>query len=344
MKIAPRDITATLAQPSPKYLCYFFHGPDIGMMRERALHIASQIVSDLDDPFQSVSLRGDEVKSDPARLIDEITALPVFGDERLVRLRGTGTEMTEAVKQAIPLLKQGARLIIEASDTTTKHAIVKFCDSEPAIASIGCYADEDKDIGQLARTIFAQDNIRIDQDAMQLLVSRLGGDRLASRSEIDKLAIMAGPNGTLSADDIDIALGDSSAQAIDLFIKSIVTGDVPLLTQLLEKARQEDIAPIAIMRQLAFTFRQIFEASALIETGEAPQTAVGKLRPPVHFKSKPLITAAANRIGKQQALRFWQKIGAMELELKSGQIPDPYTHLGQGLLGLCLRLRGKSER
>ena len=342
MKIAPRDITATLAQPSAKYLCYFFHGPDIGLMRERSLHIASQIVSNLDDPFQSVFLRGDEVKADPARLIDEITALPVFGDERLVRLRGIASEMTEAVKQAIPFLKQGARLIIEASDTTTKHAIVKFCDGEPIIASIGCYADEDKDIGQLARTIFAKDAISIDQDALQLLVSRLGGDRLASRSEIEKLAIMAGPNGTLTSEDIDIALGDSSAQAIDLFMKSVLTGNVAQLTQLLEKARQEDIAPIAIMRQLATIFRQIFEASALIERGEAPQTAIGKLRPPVHFKSKPLLTAASRRIRKQQALQFWQKISAMEAELKSGNIPDPYTHLGQGLLGLCLRLRGKN--
>ena len=339
MKIAPRDIAATLAKPAPKYLCYFFHGADTGLMRERALSIAKQIVSDLDDPFQSVSLRGEEVKADPARLVDEVTALPVFGDERLVRLRGTGQEMLEAVKQAVPLLRTGTRLIIEASDTTTKHAIVKFCEGESQIASIGCYADEDKDIGQLARNIFAADNISIDQEAMQLLVSRLGGDRLASRSEIDKLAIMAGPNGQLSIDDIDEALGDSSSQAIDLFMKSVLTGDVALLAILLEKARQEDIAPIAIMRQLAFTMRQLYEASALVGRGESATAAIGRLRPPVHFKSKPLLTAAANRIAQANAMHYWQRLVEMEQELKSGRVPDPYTHLGQGLLGLCLRMR-----
>ena len=339
MKIAPRDIATTLAKPAPKYLCYFFHGADIGLMRERALSMAKQIVSDLDDPFQSVSLRGEQVKADPTRLVDEVTALPVFGDERLVRLRGTGAEMLEAVKKAVPLLKTGTRLIIEASDTTTKHAIVKFCEAENQVASIGCYADEGKDIGQLARTIFAADNISIDQPAMQLLVSRLGGDRLASRSEIDKLAIMAGPNGVLTEEDIDEALGDSSSQAIDLFMKSVLTGDVALLTILLEKARQEDIAPIAIMRQLASAFRQVFEASALVARGESATGAVGRLRPPVHFKSKPLITAAAGRIPQNSAMQFWQKIIEMERELKSGRMSDPYTHLGQGLLGLCLRLK-----
>ena len=338
MKIAPRDIAATLAKPAPKYLCYFFHGADIGLMRERALSMAKMIIPDLDDPFQSVSLRGDDIKGDAARLVDEVTALPVFGAERLVRLRGTGAEMLDAVKKAVPLLRTGTRLIIEASDTTTKHAIVKFCESEANVASIGCYTDEDKDIGQLARTIFALDNITIDQDAIQLLVSRLGSDRLASRSEIDKLAIMAGPNGRLTGDDIDEALGDSSSQAIDLFMKSILTGNVSQLTKLLEKARQEDIAPIAILRQLAFGMRQVFEAAALVERGESATIAVGRLRPPVHFKSKPLITASAGRVPKSQAMQYWQKIVEMEAELKSGRIPDPYTHLGQGLLGLCLRL------
>ena len=338
MKIAPRDIASTLAKPVPKYLCYFFHGADIGLMRERALTLAKQIVPDLDDPFQSVSLRGDEVKADPARLVDEVTALPVFGDERLVRLRGTGTEITDAVKKAVPLLKTGTRLIIEASDTTTRHTLVKFCEAEAQVASIGCYADEVKDIGQLAQAIFTKDNITIDRDAMQLLVSRLGGDRLASRSEIEKLALMAGPNGALSSNDIDEALGDSSAQAIDLFMKSVLAGDVKQLGLMLEKARQEDIAPIAILRQMAFGFRQIYEARALVDRGESATAAVGRLRPPVHFKSKPLITAAVNRIPSANGMQFWQKLIDMERELKSGRVPEPYTHLGQGLLGICLRL------
>ena len=339
MKISPRDIPAVIAKPHPKYLCYFFHGADLGLIRERATHMAKQIVSDLDDPFQSVLLNGEELKADPAKLADEVSSLPVFGDERLVRIRGTGTELLGAVKAAIPFLSQGCRLIIEASDTTTKHAIVKFCESEAQIASIGCYSDEDRDIGQLATAIFAKDNIAITKAGLALLVSRLGSDRLASRSEIDKLVLLAGPEGSLSEDDIDQALGDSSARATELLLTSLLTGDVTGLSVMLEKARQEDIAPIAIMRQLATSFRQIFEASAFVSQGESASGAIAKLRPPVHFKSKPLLTAAAGRLSKNAAMAYWQRLVSLESELKSGQMADPYTHLGQALLGLCLRLK-----
>ena len=342
MKISPRDIASVLAKPAPKYLCYFFHGADIGLMRERALHMAKQITPDLDDPFQSVSLRGQDIISDPARLSDEVTALAVFSQERLVRVRGTGQELVEAVKLAVPLLQTGSRLIIEASDTTTKHALVKFCEAQSTVASIGCYTDEDKDIGQLARSIFAKDNITIDHAALSLLISRLGGDRLASRSEIDKLALLAGPNGTLRHSDIDEALGDSSAQLIDNMLKSLLTGNVEQLAILMEKIRQEDISPIAILRPLAGHFRQLFEASAHISRGETAITAVGKLRPPVHFKAKPLVTATVQRLAKSVAMAHLQRLIELESDIKSGQISEPYTHMGQGLLGLCLRMRSKT--
>ena len=68
-------------------------------------------------------------------------------------------------------------------------------------------------------------------------------------------------------------------------------------------------------------------------------SAIGRLRPPVHLKTKPLFTAAVGRIPEMNALQFWQKLIHMEQELKSGHIPEPYTHLGQGLLGICLRLK-----
>ena len=55
------------------------------------------------------------------------------------------------------------------------------------------YQDDSRSLGDLARDIFAKDNIRIDTEAMALLLSRLGNDRAVSRREIEKLVLFAGP-------------------------------------------------------------------------------------------------------------------------------------------------------
>ena len=339
MKITPRDITHYCRAPSGDHLWFLLHGSDRGLMRERATQIARHFCQDLDDPFQSVTLQGSDVASDAARLSDEVGAYPVFGGERIVRLQGAGTEMLSAVKAALPLLQAGTRLIIEASDTTTRHALVKLAETEKQAASIGCYADESRDIGQLARDIFAKDTISISQDALGLLISRLGGDRMASRSEIEKLALHAGPNGQITSDDIEALLGDSSAQAIDLFMKTVISGDIVGLSPLLAKARQEEIAPILILRQMASLFRQIYEVRSLIEQGTPAANALSQLRPPVHFKMKPLLSRATSHLNSKNTLMMWDKIIKAEADLKSGQIGDVYAYMGQLLLGITLRLR-----
>ena len=344
MKIAPRDIGKLLAHPGQTYLCFLLHGADSGLIRERARQLAQHFCDDLDDPFKSVSLRGADIASDPARLADECGAIAIFGGDKLVRLQGSGTEMLSAVKQTLPTLSKGTILIIEASDTTTRHALVKLCEADSQTASIGCYADEDKDIGQLAQQIFAKDQINIDQEALILLTSRLGGDRMASRSEIEKLALMVGPQGHIHIEDVDEAIGDSSAQAIDLFVKSVLTGQVDSLTRLLEKARQEDIAPIAILRQFNMIFRQLYEVRCHIETGLPVAQAVSQLRPHLHFKTKPIMMSVAQIVRSDMVLGLWQRVIDCEADLKSGRIGDPHRFIGQTLLGFTLRLRPKKPR
>ena len=105
------------------------------------------------------------------------------------------------------------------------------------------------------------------------------------------------------------------------------------------KARQEEIAPILILRQMASLFRQIYEVRSLIEQGTPAANALSQLRPPVHFKMKPLLSRATSQLNSKNALMLWDKIIKAEADLKSGQIGDVYAHMGQLLLGITLRLR-----
>ena len=75
------------------------------------------------------------------------------------------------------------------------------------------------------------------------------------------------------------------------------------------------------------------------EKVEAVATAIGQLRPPIHFKAKPILSQAALRLSSATALAFWEKMTAIETEMKTGRTADPYSHLGQSLLGFCLRLK-----
>ena len=77
----------------------------------------------------------------------------------------------------------------------------------------------------------------------------MGSDHGSSRREIEKLALMAGPNGKLGAEEVHIALGDSISIAIDDIADALASGAVARLQKSLQKAWHEDAN--AIMKSCA---------------------------------------------------------------------------------------------
>src|SRR5258708_14126166 len=76
------EIRNFLARPArPIVLIY---GPDAGLVRERAEALVRKSVDDPKDPFQLARLDGDDLSSEPTRLLEEANTVPLFGGRRAV--------------------------------------------------------------------------------------------------------------------------------------------------------------------------------------------------------------------------------------------------------------------
>lgn len=339
MKIAARDVPSLLAHPDKRYQAYFLYGYDEGLIKERAHKIAAHFAENLDDPFAVTHLSGQDVADDKTSLPDSLNALPAFGGLRLVMLSGVGTEMTEAVKLAFEVLHDQARLIIQAREANTRHALVKLCDQHAACASIGCYPDDSRSLGDLAKEIFQRDNIKLDSDALALLLSRLGSDRAVSRQEIEKLALYAGPNNTLAMADVDRALGDSGLVVQDQITAALLSGNVQQFEQLYARSKQEGLAPISILRQILALFKGMLLARLAMDAGKSVDAALTSIRPPLHFKTRPVVAAQLRKWKSSQLSDVIDRLIDTETQIKSIPVVDPVTLTGQTLLGLVLRSR-----
>ena len=343
MKIAPRDIASLIKRPDPRFLIFFLYGQDQGLARERSLEIAHLFADNLDDPFAVTRLTGSQISEDPALLRDELDALPAFGGNRLVMVTGAGTELLGAVKNCLTSLNPNARLIIRATDVNTRHALVALCDKESQCASIGCYPDNNKSISDLARAVFAAENINVEPDGFSILTDRLGSDRQASRSELEKLALMAGPNGTLTRKDIEEALGDNAALILDQLTISLLAGDVKSFESHHTRALREGTQPVMVVRHILRLFKTLAMIQSFMRGGDGVSNAVAKARPPLHFTLKPVITKTASKWSLHQSNDIIDRLIALEIQIKSGAFPDARTLVGQSLLGLCLRAQATNR-
>jgi len=87
MKITGARAARFLDKPPDDIIGVLLFGPDRGLVRERAQALAKLFISNPDDAFAVTQLTADDLTGNTAKLADEMSALSLLGDARLVRLR-----------------------------------------------------------------------------------------------------------------------------------------------------------------------------------------------------------------------------------------------------------------
>lgn len=294
-----RDIAAFVQSRDKSVAAVLLYGPDNGLVRERADTLAKSVVADFKDPFNYIDLTDADLKTEPARLADEAAALSFAGGERVVRLKTIGEEAAKAAQALIDGLDGGyltanALTIIEAGELSPRSGLRKMFEKAKRAAALPCYVDGPGDVRALAMSAAASEDLTFDKDALDLLVSLLGEDRGVSRSEIDKLLLYKGLKdqrdgaAQISLDDVKIMLVDGVGDVMNEAADAVADGAPDLLANALHRTARAGASPIGLLRTLQRSFSRLHTAQSYVSTGDAPASAMKRLKPPVFFiEQKP---------------------------------------------------------
>src|SRR5690242_20352394 len=74
-----------------------FYGPDEGLAHEYAGLAQKAVLGAGDDPFRLAELMPDEIRSDGARLADELNAISMLGGRRVVRIAQANNAIADQI-------------------------------------------------------------------------------------------------------------------------------------------------------------------------------------------------------------------------------------------------------
>ena len=185
------EVDSFVARPSPERPIVLVCGPDAGLVHERAEKIIQASVDDPNDPFALVRIEGDALASDPSRLVEEAHTVPLFGGRRAVWVKAGSRNFAAAVEAVVASPPTDCRIVIEAGDLRRTAPVRAICEKAKCAAVLPCYVDTERDLIRLVDDEMRDARLSIAPDARAALVSLIGGDRQASRSEIRKLALYA---------------------------------------------------------------------------------------------------------------------------------------------------------
>jgi DNA polymerase III subunit delta len=288
--IKAANIDAFVARPDPARPVILVFGPDAGLVSERVTALVKASVDDVNDPFALARLEGEDLTANPARLIEEAQTIPLFGGRRAVWVKAGGRNIASAVEALLDIDIVDCRIVIESGDLRRNAPLRVLCERAKNAVALPCYADSERDRAQLIDSEMRTAGLAIAPDARTLLVPLLGGDRSASRSELNKLVLYAHGQKQVSVDDVMAVVSDASGLALDDIVDAAFAGRPAELETQLAKARTANANAgsmlFAAQRQVA----QLHKWRLAIEEGAS--FSLDAVQPPLHFRRKDLIGVA----------------------------------------------------
>jgi DNA polymerase III subunit delta len=334
-ELKAKDVESYLRR-APAHAIIVVYGPDRGLVSERAGNIAKNTGVALDDPFSAIRLDAADIDADPPRLADEAATISMFGGKRLIWVKGTGgPKFISAVTSLCEHPPTDALVLIEAGELKKDSALRKVAEKSAAAVTLPCYADEGRGIETLIDEMLNQHRLSIDLDARQWLKARLGGDRLASRSELEKLALYTMGQGKITLEDARQSAGDVSALSIDAVIEAVMTGNAAAADAAFGKLVTGK-QPTALV--LSAMIRQLQTLLPLRESMERDNKSIATLvaawRPPLFGPRKTFIEQALANWPLDSIARALERLSFATLEARRKSVLEDEI-IRFALLGLA---------
>jgi len=330
MKITGARQDRFLSQPPQGLIGALLFGPDRGLVKARSAALIQKLAPDVDPAFGATVLTSDDLAADPARLMDEMSAMSLLGGTRLVRLRldheRSGAAIAKIIKQidADPMRAE-AKLVIEAGDLSTRSTIRKAGEAAKHFAALGCYPLGARDQRQQIKTKLGDLGIGISNDALDLWVPLLEGDHALAAGEIEKMALFKGygleDGASVTPADIRAVAAGAQGSAIDPIIQDAMSGRIDSLDSRFRRAVEAKTSPIGIHFALQRHIVRLCEAAARMDRGDSAVAATRSLRPPVFRMQEDAFVATLNRWNSRALRSALSQCQTVERQLKSTGAP-----------------------
>jgi len=341
MKLSAAQTTSFLKSPDPLVRIVLVYGPDVGLVSERALLLAKKKVPDLDDPFRVARLSVADVANDPARLHDEMASLSLGGGSRLLWIRSATESIQDSVSALIEDPPLGdSFLLIEAGDLEKRSKLRALCEGETRLAAaIACYTEEGAQRSQTIASLLEAEGLRASRDVLALLSETLPEDRVALRSEMQKLALYALGQKDISEDDVRAVLQSGSSAALDDLAFATGAGETSRVGALLDILFAEQTSPVAILRTLQRHFTRLLLARAHMDAGLNAREAAGKLQPKLFWKIEAPFIAQLQKWPAARLEAILDRLFTAEAAVKKTATPDEAL-----TIQLCLQIAAQVAR
>jgi DNA polymerase-3 subunit delta len=335
------EVESFVARPDPDKPIVLVFGPDAGLVGERAAALIRSSVDDPSDPFGLALLEGDTLAEVPERLVEEAHTVPLFGGRRAILVKAGGRNFSAAIERVLTVPPgTDCRIIIEASDLKRGAPLRSLCERAPIAAALPCYADSARELGRLIDEAVRRAGLSITPNARALLTSLIGGDRRASRSEIEKLTLYSLRERSIDVPDVMAVVADATIPALDSLIDAAFAGGATEVETNFGKVQSSGVSASTIAAASVRQAAALHLFRLAVESGTSVDDLFRRATPAIHFSRVRALRAALDTWTSKRLERAIGQLGETALEVrKNSKLAYPIAQ--RALLSIAMAARRK---
>ncbi|KLE34221.1 DNA polymerase III subunit delta [Aurantiacibacter luteus] len=273
MKATQRDYAQVLRRSGAGCRLFFFCGQD----EAGASTAVARLIADLPQAGERVDLSGSELKSDPARLVDEARSTSLFGDARHIVARVAGEEAHDALASWCDLADRGEMqggwpVFVIATSATDKSRTAKLLLKRSDALVAVFYPPDLKSVTADVRTMADAAGLRLGGDLAEQIARAVNLDVRLAQSEIDKLALYldAGPQSprTVAQADYDAVGARTEEDGFMPLVNAALGGELKKLPSEIARMREVSLNPVGVALAMERRAAQLAALSSRIRPGE----------------------------------------------------------------------------
>ena len=278
--IKAHEADRALARLDPACRLILIYGPDAGLVSERAAALARAHVDDAGDAFQLVRMSGDDIASDPLKLVDEANTIGLFGGRRAIRVSPTSKQLLAAVEPLLTTPSKDAIVIVEAGDLQRSNPLRTACERARTALAVPCYGDAARDLVGIIDEMVRAAGKTIDRASRDHLAGLLGGDRQTSRREIEKLLLYVGTETSITEAHIEAVVGDTAQREQAMLVDAVFSGKLPALDLAQAKLAGEGLDAGVMLGTVLRHTLTLLKARQGMDAGRSARDMVAAMRLP----------------------------------------------------------------
>jgi len=238
-------------------------------------------------------------------------------------VRGAANEkyLVDAVAFLSGASLDAASIIVEAGDLKKGSALRKTVEAARTAVAIPCYADDGRALNALIDNELSAEGLGITPAARQALVALIGGDRIASRNEIRKLALYCRGMETVDDHHVTEIIGDASAISVDDAVDAILSGNSTNFLHAMQKITSSKTSVFLVLQACLRQFQLLDTMRAeMDEKRVSPAQIMQTQGRHLHFRRKPIIEQALKSWSADAITRETKRLQAAILQTRQRQI------------------------